>query len=152
MVEHAPRKGFPGTDPHRGAPQGRKKAYKPREGLVLWSDGSRLESKAVGAGIAWKLGRNWKEKAIPLGRNKEVFDAELYGIQEAINIALKGGNPRRGPAVLNPGYSTVTVFSDSQAAIRRVKSDYTRAGQTIAKAIIAKTAILAAIGVSTTIK
>jgi ribonuclease HI len=110
------------------------------------------ESKAVGAGIAWKLGRNWKEKAIPLGRNKEVFNAELYGIQQAISIALKWGNPRRGPAVLNPNYSTVTVFSDFQAAIRRVKSNYPGAGQTIAKAIIAKTAILAAIGVSTTIK
>jgi hypothetical protein len=35
-----------------------EEAYKPREGLVLWSDGSRLESKAVGAGIAWKLGQN----------------------------------------------------------------------------------------------
>jgi hypothetical protein len=51
-------KGFPGQihidKPHKAE----EKAYKPREGLVLWSDGSRLESKAVGAGIAWKLGRN----------------------------------------------------------------------------------------------
>jgi ribonuclease HI len=106
----------------------------------------------VGAGIAWKLGGNWKEKAIPLGKNKEVFDAELYGIQQAISIALKGGNPQRGSAILNPGYSTVTVFSDSQAAIRRVRSDYPGAGQSIAKAIIAKTARLAAIGVSITIR
>jgi hypothetical protein len=50
----------------------------------------------VGAGIAWKLGRNWKEKAIPLGRNKEVFDAKVYEIQEAINIALKGETPEGG--------------------------------------------------------
>jgi hypothetical protein len=104
---------FPGQIHIDEPPRAEEEAYKPREGLVLWSDGSRLESKAVGAGIAWKLGRNWKEKAIPLGKNKEVFDAELYGIQQAMNIALKGGNPRRGPAILNPGYSTVTVFSDS---------------------------------------
>jgi ribonuclease HI len=69
-----------------------------------------------------------------------------------MDIALKGGNHRRGPAILNPGYFTVTVFSDSQAAIRRIRSDYTGAGQSIIKAIIAKTAILAAIRVSTTIK
>jgi hypothetical protein len=74
------------------------------------------------------------------------FDVKLYGIQQTINIALKGGNPRRGPAILNSGYSTVTVFLDSQAAIRRIRSDYSRAGQSIAKAIIA------AIRVSTTIK
>jgi ribonuclease HI len=81
-----------------------------------------------------------------------VFDAELYGIQQAINIALKGGNPRKGPAILNPGYSTVTVFSDSQTAIRRIRSDYPGAGQSITKDIIAKIAILAAIKVSITIK
>jgi hypothetical protein len=124
----------------------------PREGLVLWSDGSRLESRAVGAGITQKLGQNWKEKAISLGKNKEVFDAKLYSIQQAINIALKGGNPRKRPVILNPGYSTVTVFSDSQTAIRRIKSDYPRAGQSITKDIIAKTAILAVIKVSITIK
>jgi hypothetical protein len=56
---------------------------------------------------------DWKEKAIPLGKNKEIFDAGLYGIQQTISIALKGGNPQRGPAILNSGYSTVTVFSDS---------------------------------------
>jgi hypothetical protein len=81
-------KGFPGQIHIDEPPRAEEEAYKPREGLVLWSDGSRLESKAVGAGITWKLDQNWKEKAIPLEKNKEVFDAELYGIQQAINIAL----------------------------------------------------------------
>jgi ribonuclease HI len=44
------------------------------------------------------------------------------------------------------------VFSDSQAAIRRIRSDYSRAGQSITRDIIAKTAILAAIKISITIK
>jgi hypothetical protein len=69
-----------------------------------------------------------------------------------MDIALKGGNHRRRPAILNSGYSTVTVFSDSQTAIRRIRSDYTEAGQSITKAIIAKTAILAVIRISITIK
>jgi ribonuclease HI len=143
---------FPGEIHIHEAHRAEEEARRPQEGLALWSDGSRLESKAVGAGITWKIGRNWKEMAIPLGRNKEVFDAELYGIQQAIRVALKGGNSQKGPVVLDPGYSKVIVFSDSQAAIRRVKSDYPGAGQTIAKDIIAKTAILAKIGISTTIK
>jgi ribonuclease HI len=69
-----------------------------------------------------------------------------------MNITLKGGNHRRKPAILNSGYSTVTVFLDSQTAIRKIKSDYTGAGQSITKAIIAKTAILTVIRVSITIK
>jgi ribonuclease HI len=69
-----------------------------------------------------------------------------------MNIALKRGNHRKEPAILNLGYFTVTVFSDSQAAIRRIRSDYLRAGQSITKAIIAKTVILAVIRVFITIK
>jgi hypothetical protein len=69
-----------------------------------------------------------------------------------MNIALKEGNHRKRPAILNPGYFTVTVFSDSQTAIRRIRSDYTGAGQSITKAIIAKTVILTAIRVFITIK
>jgi ribonuclease HI len=44
------------------------------------------------------------------------------------------------------------MFSDSQTAIRRIRSDYIRAGQAITKAIIAKTAILTVIRVFITIK
>jgi hypothetical protein len=69
-----------------------------------------------------------------------------------MDIALKKGNHRRGPAILNSGYSTVTVFSDSQTVIRRIKSDYTGAGQSIIKVIIVKTVILAVIRVFITIK
>ena len=81
-----------------------------------------------------------------------MFDAELYGIQEAINIALRGGSPRKGPVALNPGYTRVTILSDSQAAIRRVQGDYLGAGQIIAKDIIAKAGILAKMGINTTIQ
>jgi predicted nucleic acid-binding protein len=69
-----------------------------------------------------------------------------------MDIALKERNQRRRPAILNLGYFTIIVFLNSQAAIRRIKNDYIRAGQSITKAIIAKTAILTAIKVFTTIK
>jgi hypothetical protein len=69
-----------------------------------------------------------------------------------MDITLKGGNHRREPAILNLSYFTVIVFLDSQTAIRRIKNDYTEAGQSITKAIIAKTVILTAIRVFIIIK
>lgn len=94
-------------------------AYKERKGLVLWTDGSRLESGAIGAGIAYKKANIWKEKAISLGRTKEVFDAELYAIKEALIIALKEIKRLQSP--YNP--LKVTVNSDSQAALKRAPTD-----------------------------
>jgi hypothetical protein len=44
-------KSFPGQIHINKPLRAEEKAYKPRKGLVLWSDGSKLESKAVGAGI-----------------------------------------------------------------------------------------------------
>src|SRR5213078_1501995 len=58
--------------------------------LVVWSDGSKLETGGVGAGIAWKRGCTWLQKGYPLGNTKEVFDAELYGLKSALDIAIKG--------------------------------------------------------------
>jgi hypothetical protein len=55
----------------------------------------------------------WKEKALPLGKTKEVFDAELYGIQEALKLAYREHSIR----IL----SKVTIFSDSQAALKRAQ-------------------------------
>jgi hypothetical protein len=69
-----------------------------------------------------------------------------------MNITLKEGNHRKKPAILNSGYFTVTVFLDSQTAIRRIRSDYIRAGQFITKVIITKTVILTVIRVFTIIK
>jgi hypothetical protein len=69
-----------------------------------------------------------------------------------MNITLKKRNHRRKPTILNLNYFTVTVFLNFQTAIRRIKSDYIRADQSIIKVIIAKTAILTAIKVFITIK
>jgi hypothetical protein len=69
-----------------------------------------------------------------------------------MNIALKGGNHRREPAILNSGYFIIIMFLDSQTAIRRIKSDYTEVDQFITKAIITKTVILTVIKVFIIIK
>jgi ribonuclease HI len=91
-------------------------------GLCLWSDGSRLESGRVGAGVAWQHSWGaWQTRGVPLGLGKEVFDAELVGACEALEIALKDRN--RG---------LVIVLLDSQAAISRLSHLGVGPGQSLA--------------------
>ncbi|KAE8394191.1 hypothetical protein BDV23DRAFT_17634 [Aspergillus alliaceus] len=57
-------------------------------GLEIWSDGSRLEKGRCGAGIAWQEpGGAWKTKGIPLSKGYEVFDAELRGVVQELQVA-----------------------------------------------------------------
>ena len=93
--------------------------------LIIWSDGSKLETEGVGTGIALKQGITWLQKGYPLGKTKEVFDAELYGIKSALDIAIN-------KLSRNPYIKRLIVLSDSQAALLRVSTDYLGPGQAIA--------------------
>ena len=91
-------------------------------GLAIWSDGSRLENGRCGTGLAWQEpGGAWKTKGIPLGKGYEVFDAELLGVVQALQLARKAGD--QGP---------VTVLLDSQAAIARLRHTQPGPGQALA--------------------
>jgi len=57
-----------------------------REGLVLWTDGSRKEDEWVGCAVMWKEER-WEKRREHLSRQKEAFDAEIHAISEAVRIA-----------------------------------------------------------------
>ena len=61
-------------------------AKKDESDLVLWSDGSKLQSGKVSIAVVWKntLFHGWKSCKMALGKNKEVLDAELWGISEAV--------------------------------------------------------------------
>jgi hypothetical protein len=52
----------------------------------IWTDGSRDEEEDVGAAAVWRKGNKWTGLKFRLGRNKEVFDAELYGLLQATVI------------------------------------------------------------------
>jgi hypothetical protein len=106
-------KSFPGEIIIQQTKEAEIEARQPQNGLVYWTDGSRLDTAATGAGIAWKSNRDWREKAISLGKTKEVFDAELYGIQEALKLAYREHSIRRTLI------RKVIIFSDSQAALKR---------------------------------
>lgn len=97
-------------------------------GLILWTDGSKLDSGASGAGITWKSSFKWSGKSLALGHHKEILDAELFGILEAFKIAVKEKK--------RESYTILTIFCDSQTAIKRVQNDELGPGQAITKEII----------------
>ena len=88
---------------------------------TIWTDGSRLENGAVGAAVAFREGGSWKRRGTYLGRNKEVFDAKVFAISQALEIL----NDREEENV------QYTIFSDSQAALSRVQHDRTGPGQIV---------------------
>ncbi|OJJ81116.1 uncharacterized protein ASPGLDRAFT_60433 [Aspergillus glaucus CBS 516.65] len=85
------------------------------------SDGSRLENGRRGAEIAWQEpGGAWKTRRFPLGKGYEVFDAELLGVVQALQVAQKAGDQR-----------PVTILLDSQAAIARLQHTQSGPGQAL---------------------
>ena len=53
---------------------------------TVWTDGSRLENGAVGAAVAFKKGGGWNKEGTYLGKNGEVFDAEVWAIGRALEV------------------------------------------------------------------
>ena len=76
---------FPGTVIISPKEQALEEANTPRNGQVIWSDGSRLEDGRTGsAAVCRNAAGIWTAKRSALGDNKEVFDAELWGIHLAL--------------------------------------------------------------------
>jgi len=92
-----------------------KEAKDERGGLVLWTDGARKEDQWVGCAVVWKEEGRWNKRRTHLGRRKEAFDAEMYAMSEAMKIADEKAEKEK--------FTRVTVFTDSQATLRRIPSD-----------------------------
>jgi ribonuclease HI len=104
--------------------QALKFAHTRDEGLILWTDGSRLENKRVGSAVVWQERGEWKEEGSYLGKRKEVFDAEVYAILRALRKAVD--------KVENEEIERITIFSDSTTAIQRVQHTQIGPGQAMA--------------------
>jgi hypothetical protein len=79
----------------------------------IWTDGSRDDLGNVGAAVAWKEGTEWTGLKYRLGRNKEVFDAELFALLRAtIMIADQVKD------MISEGVQKIIIFTDSQAALK----------------------------------
>ncbi|POS82110.1 hypothetical protein EPUL_005018, partial [Erysiphe pulchra] len=95
--------------------------------LSFWTDGSKLENQRTGAAVAWKMSeKKWQIQKRHLDRNKGVFDAELYGIDQTLSIELKAGLPRarqssRATIQRRSQIKKVHVWLDSRAAIARIQ-------------------------------
>lgn len=88
----------------------------------MWTNGSRLDGGEAGAADVWfdrRLGK-WQEKRRFLGKNTDSFDAELWDISDALALGIK--------RTKNVGPTTVTVFTDSQAAITKIRDPKARVG------------------------
>jgi len=99
--------------------EAKREAEKKRPGLVFFTDGSRLENEAAGYAVAWKNGGTWEGIKTHMGFNQEAYDTECAALARALETAAK-----RTPAPKH-----VTIFTDAQAAIKRMASDEPGPGQ-----------------------
>ena len=55
---------------------------------TVWTDGSRQEDGAVGAACVWRSPEEGGStgRRFQLGTNKEVFDAEVFAIWQALRV------------------------------------------------------------------
>ena len=133
---------------------------------TCWTDGSRMDDGGVGCSVVWMeqagtkpkpwVGRNtgrlyhplpvtedtWTGESYHLGKNKDVFDAEVYAIYRAV----RRFNRRQEH---NASY---TVFTDAVEAIRRFRDDHLGPGQQFAIAVIKQCQEMRARGCSLTLR
>lgn len=95
--------------------QALEEAIKDRTDLVLRTDESKLHNGKVGAAVCWRDTRlgQWKDKTRFLGENKEILDAELWAILEALGIARK--------ETPNARHTSINIFCGSQKAPRTIQ-------------------------------
>jgi len=99
--------------------EAKAEAEKDRPGLTIFTDGSRLDSGAAGYAVVWKNGQTWKGIKTHMGYNQEAYDAECAALARALESASRRKTiPER-----------VTIFTDAQAAIRRMASEEPGPGQ-----------------------
>ena len=85
----------------------------------MFTDGSRMEEGATGYAVAWKEDQTWNGVKTHMGYNQEAFDAECAALTRALDLARRR----------NPTLARVTIFTDAQAAIKRMISDEPGPGQ-----------------------
>lgn len=59
--------------------------------VSFWRDRTRLDSGKAGAGVGERYLQAWKTQKMHMATNKEVFNAELYAVAEALEVFLRRG-------------------------------------------------------------
>jgi len=90
-----------------------------RPGLTMFTDGLRLDSRATGYAVAWQNRQSWVGIKNHMGYNQEAYYAECAARARDLKEAAKCQTvPER-----------VTIFTDTQAAIRQMASEEPSPGQ-----------------------
>jgi len=98
---------------------------------MWWTDGSRSDDGRVGAAAVCQHRNQGSSRHSMLGTGrKKVFDAELWGIGLALDLAIEQREPFQTHEV-----KTVAVFGDSQATIRWTGHMEQGPGQRLARRI-----------------
>ncbi len=95
--------------------------------LTLWCDRFKLNQGGAGTALVWKENRQsneWITQKIILGKNKEIFDVEIWDISEAVKVAEKKSSRVQQPLA-------ISIFCDSQTAINRLKIIDSKTGQAL---------------------
>jgi len=99
--------------------EAKAEAKRNRPGLTMFTDGSRLDDGATGYSVVWRKGLSWAGAKVHMGNNQEAYDAECAALAHALELAAqRNKTPKR-----------VTIFSNKQAAIRRMALDEPNPGQ-----------------------
>jgi ribonuclease HI len=85
----------------------------------MFTDGSRLDNRPTGYAVVWQNGQSWMGIKAHMGKNQEAYDAECAALARALETAARHQTtPEK-----------VTIFTDAQAAIRRMASEEPGPGQ-----------------------
>src|SRR6266498_916477 len=89
--------------------------------IIIYTDESKSETNQIDAGLVYTTNFScYQWKAWNLGSKCEVFDTELFTIKKAIDFVYKK---------TDIWTREIWIFSDNQAALKRLKSREIRAGQ-----------------------
>lgn len=92
--------------------------------------GSKLDQGNIGAAVCRRdKGRDqWKDKSVFLGKSKEILDAELWAILEALGITRN--------ETLNARDMPITIFRNSQKALKAIEPPYIHQGNRVLRNLI----------------
>lgn len=105
-----------------------------RDNLKLWYDGSQLDNRGTGVAVVWEKDgprKNWQDQKVILGLNKEIFDAEMWGISKAFKDVEQKTRQVRQPWIIN-------IFCDSRTIINNLRRCDIRVGQALKMQIYLK--------------
>ena len=107
--------------------------------MILWYNRSKLDQGGTGAVVVWgknKQDNGWHEQEVTLGKNKEILDAEIWGISKAVKVAERRCLRAQHLLIIN-------IFCDSQTSINKLKTLDSKAGQALKAQIYQKVAATA---------